>query len=269
MARTIAPQRTDDTDVVVLKDHEALEGMRRAGGLVAETLAVLHAACLPGTTTAALDRLAHDFIVGRGATPSFLGYPGPTPFPGSVCTSVNETIVHGFPGSRALQPGDIISLDVGAILDGWHGDAAITVPVGPVSPKRARLIADTEGALIAAIAVARAGNRLADVSAAIERYGRRRGYGIVREYTGHGIGREMHEAPSVPNVVTRGAGSGPILRPGMTFTIEPIFTLGGADWVVLSDGWATVTTDGSVAAHCEHTIAITPRGAAEILTQVR
>ncbi|HEY8599457.1 MAG TPA: type I methionyl aminopeptidase [Thermomicrobiales bacterium] len=269
MARTVSRQGDTAADQIMLKDRAALEGMRHAGALVAETLGLLRAHCLPGVTTAALDRLAHDFIVGRGGIPSFLGYPGSTPFPGSVCASINETIVHGLPGPRALQDGDIISLDVGAILDGWHGDAAITVPIGAVTAERVRLVADTEGALAAAIAVARAGNRLADVSAAIERYGRQRGYGIVQEYTGHGIGREMHEAPNVPNVVVRGGGSGPILRPGMTFTIEPIFTLGSAEWVEMPDGWTTVTRDGSVAAHSEHTIAITPRGAAEILTQRR
>jgi len=269
LARAVSRPSEAEADQIMLKDHAALEGMRRAGALVAETLALLRAGCLPGITTAELDRMAHDFIVGRGGIPSFLGYPGATPFPGSVCASINETIVHGLPGPRAVQDGDIISLDVGAILDGWHGDAAITVPVGVVAADRARLVADTEGALAAAIAVARAGNRLADVSAAIERYGRKRGYGIVQEYTGHGIGREMHEAPSVPNGVSRGGGSGPILRAGMTFTIEPIFTLGSAEWVEQPDGWTTVTVDGSVAAHSEHTIAITPRGAAEILTQIR
>ena len=269
MTRTTARQHDTDAETITLKDRAALDGMRRAGALVAETLALLRAACLPGTTTAALDRLAHDHIVGRGGIPSFLGYPGPTPFPGSVCTSINETIVHGLPGPRPLQDGDIISLDVGAILDGWHGDAAITVPIGAVAPERQRLIADTEGALAAAIAVAKAGNRLADVSAAIERYARRRGYGIVEGFTGHGIGREMHEPPSVPNLVPRGGGSGPVLRAGMTFTIEPIFTLGAAEWVELPDRWTIVTRDGSVAAHCEHTIAITARGAAEILTQNR
>jgi methionyl aminopeptidase len=269
LARTASRPSATEADQILLKDHTALEGMRRAGALVAETLTLLRGAALPGITTAELDRLAHDFIVGRGGVPSFLGYPGTTPFPGSVCASINETIVHGLPGPRPLQDGDIISLDVGAILDGWHGDAAITVPVGAVTAERARLVADTDGALAAAIAVARAGNRLADVSAAIERYGRKRGYGIVQEYTGHGIGREMHEAPSVPNVVVRGEGSGPILRAGMTFTIEPIFTLGSAEWVEMPDGWTTVTADGSPAAHSEHTIAITPRGAAEILTQLR
>jgi len=269
LAHAASRPSATEADQIVLKDHVALEGMRRAGALVAETLAILRAECLPGVTTAALDCLAHDFIVKRGAVPSFLDYPGATPFPGSVCASINETIVHGLPGPCALQDGDIISLDVGAILDGWHGDAAITVTVGAVAADRARLVKDTEGALAAAIAVARVGNRLADVSAAIERYGRQRGYGIIQGYTGHGIGREMHEAPSVPNVVVRGVGSGPILRAGMTFTIEPIFTLGSADWVEQPDGWTTVTADGSAAAHSEHTIAITPRGAAEILTQVR
>lgn len=267
--RTRSPRGETDADQILLKDHAALEGMRRAGALVAETLALLRAECSAGVTTADLNRLAHDFIVSRGGVPSFLGYPGVTPFPGAVCASINETIVHGLPGPRNLQDGDIISLDVGAIFDGWHGDAAITVPVGAVAAERTQLIADTEGALAAAIAVARTGNRLADISAAVERYGRKRGYGIVQEFTGHGIGREMHEPPSVPNVVVRGDGSGPVLRPGMTFTIEPIFTLGSAEWVQLSDGWTTVTVDGSVAAHSEHTIAITPRGVAEILTQRR
>lgn len=256
-----------DTEIIVLKDRAALHGMRLAGQLVAETLALLRDLVAPGVTTALLDQRAHEHILARGGIPSFLGYPGPTPFPGAICTSVNETVVHGIPGARALLEGDIVSLDVGAILDGWHGDAAITVPVGAVGEETRRLIADTEGALAAAITVARPGNRLADVSAAVARYGRRRGYGIVREFTGHGIGREMHEAPSVPNLLMRGAGSGPTLRAGMTFTIEPIFTLGTADWIAREDGWTIVTADGRPAAHAEHTIAITARGAT-ILTQV-
>ena len=256
-----------EAEIIVLKDHAALAGMRLAGQLVAETLAMLRDRIAPGVTTASLDRRAHEYIVARGGVPSFLGYPGPTPFPGAICTSVNETIVHGIPGARTLLAGDIVSLDVGAILDGWHGDAAITVPVGAVGEAERRLIADTEGALAAAIAVARPGNRLADVSAAVARYGRRRGYGIVREFTGHGIGREMHEAPSVPNLIERGAGSGPTLRAGMTFTIEPIFTLGTADWVERGDGWTIATADGRPAAHAEHTIAVTARGAA-ILTRM-
>jgi methionyl aminopeptidase len=269
LARTAVRPRDEEAQVIELKDRTAIEGMRRAGALVAETLALLRARCLPGVTLQELDRLAHDHIVGRGGVPSFLGYPGEVgPFPGSACLSVNETVVHGLPGPYALRDGDIISIDIGAILDGWHGDAAITVPVGTVSAEAAQLIADTEAALAAAIAVARAGNRLADVSAAVERYGRRRGYGILREYTGHGIGREMHEAPTVPSVVMRGQGSGPTLRPGMTFTIEPIFTLGTDEAVQLPDGWTVVTADGSLAAHAEHTIAITARGPAQILTQM-
>ena len=198
-----------EAEIIVLKDQAALEGMRQAGQLVAETLALLRGLVAPGVTTALLDERAQEYIVARGGIPSFLGYPGPTPFPGAICTSVNDTVVHGIPGARALVEGDIISLDVGAILDGWHGDAAITVPVGAVTDEVQRLIADTEGALAAAIAVAKPGNRLVDVSAAVARYGQRRGYGIVREFTGHGIGREMHEAPSVPNVIVRGGGSGP------------------------------------------------------------
>ncbi len=255
------------TVTIAVKNRAALDGMRRAGALVAETLALLRASCSPGMTTNALNHLAHEYIVGQGGIPSFLGFPGPTPFPGAICASVNETIVHGIPDNRALLSGDLISLDVGAIVDGWHGDAAITVPVGDLAPERARLITATEEALAAGIAVARAGNRLRDISAAVERVGLRYGYGIVEEFTGHGIGREMHEPPTIPNRVMPGLGSGPILQAGMTFTIEPIFTLGAAAWVEQADGWTVVTANGEVAAHCEHTIAIRAQGAAEILTK--
>ncbi len=268
MSRGAVRERQAEERAILIKDRAALAGMQRAGALVGATLAYLRERCLPGVTTAELDQLARDFLAERGAIPSFLDYPGPAgPFPGAICASLNEVIVHGIPGPRALREGDILSLDVGAILDDWHGDAAITVPIGAVEEASARLIADTEAALRAGIAVARAGNRVADVSAAIERYGRRRGYGIIVEYTGHGIGREMHEAPTVRNVVVRGEGSGPTLRPGMTFTIEPIFTLGTAEVVEMPDGWTTVTADGSLAAHVEHTIAITSHGPPLILTQ--
>ncbi len=255
------------TPAIVLKDARALEGMRRAGALVAETLATLRGRCVPGVTTAELDDLARQHIEGRGGIPSFLGYPGPTPFPGAICASVNEEVVHGLPGPRPLRDGDIIAIDVGVILDGWHGDAAITVPVSAAGEAALALIRDTEGALAAGLAAARAGNRLSDISAAIERYGRRRGRGIVRECTGHGIGREMHEEPDVPNVVVPGAGSGPILRPGMTLAIEPIFTAGSPEIAPRPDGWTLVTVDGSPAAHAEHTVAIAARGPARILTQ--
>ena len=267
MSRVVERERQQDERPIILKDRAAIAGMRRAGALVAETLALLRERCVPGVTTAELDLVAREFLAAHNAIPSFLDYPGPGgSFPGAICASINEVIVHGIPGPRELREGDIISIDVGAILDGWHGDAAITVPVGAVAGPVAQLIADAEGALKTAIGVARAGNRLIDVSAAIERYGRRRGYGILVEYTGHGIGREMHEAPTVRNVVVRGEGSGPMLRPGMTFTIEPIFTLGTSESVELPDGWTTVTADGSLAAHVEHTIAITPQGPPQILT---
>ena len=268
MSRTAVREPQQDERPIILKDRTAIAGMRRAGALVAETLSLLRERCAPGVTTADLDQFVRDFLAERGAIPSFLDYPGPGGvFPGAVCASVNEVIVHGIPGPRTLRDGDIISLDVGAILDGWHGDAAITVPVGTVAAEALQLIADAEGALRAAINVAKAGNRLVDISATIERYGRRRGYGIIEEYTGHGIGRTMHEAPTIRNVVVRGEGSGPTLRPGMTFTIEPIFTLGTAEVVELPDGWTTITADGSLAAHVEHTIAIMPQGPPMILTQ--
>jgi methionyl aminopeptidase len=268
MSRLAVREPQQDERPIILKDRTAIAGMRRAGALVAETLALLRDRCVPGAMTADLDQFAREFLAAHNAIPSFLDYPGPGgAFPGAICASINDVIVHGIPGARALRDGDIISIDVGAILDGWHGDAAITVPVGTVSDAAARLIADAEAALKAAIGVARAGNRLIDVSATIERYGRKRGYGILAEYTGHGIGREMHEAPTVRNVIVRGEGSGPTLRPGMTFTIEPIFTLGTSEGVELPDGWTTVTADGSLAAHVEHTIAIMPQGPPLVLTQ--
>lgn len=262
-------QAMQPTETVTLKSEHDLAGMRRAGALVAETLAVLRAAVAPGVTTAELNRLAHDTIVGRGGIPSFLNYPGPMPFPGAICASVNGTIVHGIPTDQPLVAGDLISLDVGAILDGWHGDAAITVPVGAITAERAALLVAAEDALAAGIAVARAGNRLGDIAAAVERVARRARVGIVEEFTGHGIGREMHEPPMVPNRLVRGAGSGLILRAGMTLTIEPIFTLGSPDWQQLADGWTVVTADRQPAVHVEHTLAIRAHGPAEILTQRR
>ncbi|HEX5503509.1 MAG TPA: type I methionyl aminopeptidase [Thermomicrobiales bacterium] len=261
--------RRQDEAVITLKDRAALAGMRRAGALVAETLALLRERCVPGVTTAELDRLAHEHIIGRGGVPSFLGYPGPTPYPASICASLNEVVLHGIPGPRALREGDIISLDVGAILDGWHGDAAFTVAVGAVSADAARLIRDAEDALRAGIAAARAGNRLADIAAAVQRSARRAGRGIVEGFSGHGIGREMHEPPSVPNFVVPGEGSGPVLRAGMTLTIEPMLTAGGGAAEILADGWTTVTADGSPAAHVEHTIAIAAHGPALVLTTSR
>lgn len=254
--------------VIAVKDNAVLAGMRRAGALAASTLALLRAHCVPGVTTAELDRLAREQIAAHGGSPSFLGYPGPTPYPGAICASVNDEIVHGIPGPRTLRAGDAIAIDVGVVLDGWHSDAAITVAVGAVSPEAEHLIATVEAALAAGIAAARAGNRVGDISAAIQRQARRAGYGIVPEYTGHGIGRAMHEEPTVRNYLAPGEGSGPTLRAGMTLAIEPIFTLGAPDTVVLPDGWTVVTADGSLAAHVEHTVAIAARGPAVVLTQV-
>lgn len=250
------------------KSPAAVEAMRRSGAVLAEALALLRSRCLPGVTTGELDALAREFIAARGGIPSFLGHPGPSPYPAAICTSINDEVVHGIPGGRLLAEGDIVSLDAGVILDGWHSDAAITLPVGRVAEPAARLIADAEAALAAAIEMARAGNRLGDIAAAVQRVARRGGYGVVREFTGHGIGRAMHEGFDVPNYPVPGAGSGPVLRPGTTFTIEPVFTLGSPEIAFREDGWTAVTVDGSPAAHVEHTVVVAPRGPATILTQL-
>ena len=232
--------------------------MRKAGLVVHRTLEVLRAAVRPGVTTRALDTIAEDAIRTAGATPSFLGYQG---FPASICTSVNDEVVHGIPGDRELREGDLVSLDCGAIVDGWHGDAAITVPVGDVAPELLTLVADTEAALWAGIAAARLGGRVGDISAAVERRlrveeGR---YGILEDYTGHGIGTAMHQPPDVPNVGRPGRGAR--LVQGIALAVEPMVTLGGHETDLLDDDWTVVTSDGSWAAHAEHTFALTDRGA--------
>lgn len=243
--------------------------MRRAGLVVAATLAAVREAVQPGVTTASLDRLAAQVIQDAGATPSFLGYHG---YPATICVSVDEEVVHGIPGPRVLREGQLVSIDCGAIVDGWHGDAAISVPIGEVSRDIAALSATTEAALWAGMAAAVVGGRLTDIGAAVqtcvEQAGR--GYGIVIDYVGHGIGRAMHERPNVPNVGP--GGKGPLLAPGMTFAIEPMITLGSNEVDVLDDDWTVVTTDGRAAAHWEHTVAVTDAGpwvltAADALTQ--
>jgi len=236
--------------------------MRRAGRIVAEALALLAERIRPGITTAELDALAHRFIVGHDATPSFKGYRG---FPASLCVSINEEVVHGIPGQRVLREGDIVSLDVGAIYHGYHGDAAITVGVGKIGEEAQRLLEVTKGALAAGIAAARAGNRVGDISWAIQNYVESRGYGVVREYTGHGIGSQMHEDPQIPNFGQ--PRRGPLLRPGMTFALEPMVTIGDGRTRVLSDNWTVVTLDGQLSAHFEHTIAVT-EDEPEILTRL-
>ena len=240
-----------------IKTPDQVASMRRAGLVVGRTLEVLRAAVRPGVTTAELDAVAEDAIRTAGATPSFLGYQG---FPGSICTSVNDEVVHGIPGSRELREGDLVSIDCGAIVDGWHGDAAITAPVGDVGPELLVLIADTEAAMWAGIAAARIGGRVGDISAAVEgrlRQGRR--YGIVEDYTGHGIGTAMHQPPDVPNVGRTGRGAR--LVEGIALAVEPMVTLGAPDTDLLDDEWTVVTSDGSWAAHSEHTFALTDRGA--------
>jgi methionyl aminopeptidase len=242
---------------IEIKSAEQIEVMRAAGLVVARTLRTLAEAIGPGVTTAELDALAEDEIRGAGATPSFKGYHG---YPATICTSVNEQIVHGIPSQeRHLREGDIISIDCGAIVDGWHGDAAVTVGVGAISAEHAGLLQACEAALWQGLAQAQAGNRLTDISHAVETSVRAAGrYGVVEEYTGHGIGSEMHMDPPVPNYGR--AGRGPRLQPGMALAIEPMVMLGGAETILLDDGWTVITADGSWAAHFEHTVAITPDG---------
>jgi methionyl aminopeptidase len=243
------------------KTARELERMRRAGWIVAQTLELLRNMVRPGITTRELDRAAEELIRRLGGTPSFKGYRG---YPATICTSVNEEIVHGIPGERRLVEGDIISLDVGAIWEGYQGDAAITVGVGRISPQAQHLLEATQRALEAGIAAARAKARLGDISHAVELAARQAGCEVVREYGGHGIGREMHEEPRVPNWGP--AGRGLVLEPGMTLALEPMLTLGGFATRVLADQWTVVTADKSLAAHFEHTIVITEDGA-EILTR--
>jgi methionyl aminopeptidase len=242
---------------IEIKTAEEFDRMRAAGVVVARTLRVLADAAQPGVTTAELDAIAEREIRSAGAEPSFLGYYG---YPAVICTSVNEEIVHGIPSEdRQLNAGDIISIDCGAIVDGWHGDAAISLGVGEIDPADRAMLDACEAALWAGIAQARVDNRLGDVSHAIEGSIRGSGqYGLVREYTGHGIGTAMHMDPPVPNYGA--AGQGVRLRAGMALAIEPMITRGGERTVELADGWTVVTLDGSRAAHFEHTVAITADG---------
>ncbi|HHX43002.1 MAG TPA: type I methionyl aminopeptidase [Chloroflexi bacterium] len=246
--------------MVTTRTPEELERMRGAGAIVARVLAETSAAVRPGITTEELDRIAARIIRSMGGTPSFLGYHG---YPATICTSVNEEIVHGIPGKRVLREGDVISIDAGAIWQGYQGDAAVTVAVGQVSPEAERLMQVTRQALEAGIAAARAGQRLGDVSHAIEMVARAAGFEVVREYGGHGIGRAMHEEPRILNWGPPGRGLR--LRPGMTLALEPMLTLGDYRTRQLDDGWTVITADLSLAAHFEHTIAITENGA-EVLT---
>jgi methionyl aminopeptidase len=242
---------------IQIKSRDELAVMREAGLVVGRTLQRLTEAVKPGITTAELDAIAEESIRASGATPSFKGYQG---FPASICASVNEEIVHGIPStSKVLREGDIISIDCGAIVDGWHGDSAVTVPVGEITPDLRRLIDVCEQSMWRGLAAGRAGGRLSDIGHAVETYVRGAGgYGIVEEYVGHGIGTEMHMDPAVPNYGE--AGHGPQLVPGMCFAVEPMINLGTAETALLDDEWTVITGDGRCSAHFEHTFAVTEDG---------
>jgi len=234
--------------------------MRRAGRVVAEMHERTRQAARPGVTTAQLDRVAREVLERRNARSNFLNYHG---FPAVICTSPNDMIVHGIPGDYVLQDGDIVSIDCGAIIEGYHGDAAFTMPIGSVDAAALRLIEVTEQSLWMGIEQMVDGRRLTDIGAAVEAVADAAGYSVVREYVGHAIGTAMHEEPQVPNYGP--GGKGPKLRPGMVFAVEPMINMGGAGTRVLDDGWSVVTADGSLSAHAEHTIAITDNGP-EVLT---
>ena len=253
---------------VTLKSNAEIDQMRRAGRIVAEVLALVESELRPGVSTAHLDALAEAHIRRSGAVPSFKGYPGANPrrpFPASVCISIDAEIVHGIPGDRMIRDGQVVSIDAGAIVEGWHGDAARTFYVGTPSPEVQRLIDTTRLAMMAGIAAAQPGGHIEDISAAIEDVAGPAGYGIVRQFVGHGIGRAMHEEPQVPNY--RLGRNGRKLEPGLCLAIEPMLTLGGHETRMLDDDWTIVTRDGTLAAHFEHSIAITASGP-EILTTV-
>jgi methionyl aminopeptidase len=248
--------------MIILKSLQEIEKIRQAGKVVADVLAGIRDMVRPGISTLALDDYAERSIRSTGARPAFKGYRG---YPRTLCTSINDQVIHGIPAqSTILREGDILSVDVGAIVDGFYGDAAITVPVGRVSPLAERLMRVTEEALARGIAQALPGNRLFDISSAIQRYVEENGYSVVREFVGHGIGRSLHEDPQVPNFGEQGRG--PRIQAGMVLAIEPMVNMGGSATVVKEDNWTAVTADGTLSAHFEHTIAVLEDGP-RILTQ--
>ena len=248
--------------MIMRKGPGELDKMRRAGRVVGETLEILKGAVRPGVTTIELDEIAEREIRARGAIPSFKGYRG---FPATLCTSINNEIVHGIPAKRALKEGDLIKLDCGAIVEGYHGDSAVTLPVGEVSEDALKLIETTDRSLQAGIAEAKPGNRTHDIGAAVQTTAEGAGFSVVREYVGHGVGRALHEDPPVPNYGKPGTGLR--LEPGLVIAIEPMVNVGTFETRLLPDGWTVVTADGALSAHFEHTIAITEHGP-EVLTAV-
>jgi methionyl aminopeptidase len=250
---------------VTLKTAEEIGIMREAGRINALALDAARQLVRPGVTTAELDAAAEDVIRSHGAVPAFLGYPGPYPYPATLTVSINEELVHGIPGKRKLREGDIVSIDCGNIYKGFVADSAFSMGVGEISPEARKLLEVTEQALYEGIRQMRPGNRVGDISAAIQKYVEQFGYNVPREYTGHGVGREMHEAPQVPNFGR--AGRGIVLRPGMTLAIEPMVLMGTYRTRVLSDQWTVVSADGALTAHFEHSIAVTD-GEPYILTEL-
>lgn len=246
--------------MITLKTPQETAKMREAGRIVAEMLAACRAAVRPGVTTGELDKIAADVLKRHGATSNFKGYGVPVlpPFPGVICTSVNEQVVHGIPGKRRLKEGEILSIDAGAIVEGWHADAAITVPVGQVSAQAAQLVAVTEEALRRAIAAAVVGKRLGDIGAAVQRFVEEQGFSVVRKYVGHGIGRAMHEEPQVPNYGAPERGLQ--IKEGLCIAIEPMVNVGGPETRTLPDQWTVATADASLSAHFEHTLWCTASG---------
>ncbi len=251
---------------IVLKSPREIEIMREAGRINALALQAVREAARPGVTTAELDAVAEEVIRSHGAVPAFKGYPGPYPYPATITVSINDELVHGIPSKqRKLREGDIVSIDCGTIYKGYVGDSAFTMGIGEISPEAQRLLEVTERALYIGIEQMHPGNRVGDVSAAIQRYVESHGYHVTREYTGHGVGREMHEGPSVPNYGTPGRGV--MLRVGMVIALEPMVLIGTPKTRVLPDKWTVVSADGSLTAHFEHTVAITEDGP-DILTVV-
>ena len=246
--------------MAVLKTMDEIEVMRRAGRIVAEVLDMVEETIEPGMTTGQLDSLIEDFIRSRGAIPAFKNYQG---FPASACISINDEVVHGIPGKREIMEGDIVSVDVGSIVDGFYGDSARTFAVGEVAEEKLRLMENTQKSLTAGIDKARKGNKLGEISAAVQAVAEAEGYGVVRQLVGHGIGRNMHEEPQVPNFGS--PNDGPVLKTGMVLAIEPMINLGTYQVKTLPDGWTIVTADGKASAHYEHTVAITDDGP-DILT---
>ena len=243
--------------MIIIKTSNELLKMRKAGKITGGALMAAKKAIHPGMSTLELDKIIKNYIVSHGARPSFLGYGG---FPASACISINDTVIHGIPSSKEIiKEGDIVSVDVGAYIDGYHGDSAKTFAVGEISETAKSLMASTEESLMLAIEMAKPGVRIGDISSAIQKYNEQRGFSVVREFVGHGVGAKLHEEPEVPNFGK--AGHGPRLMPGMVIAIEPMINEGGASVKILPDGWTVKTVDKSLSAHFEHTIAITSQGA--------